>query len=119
MRSDSDSSSGFLRGACTGILVCFSAGVAGYYFLSASSAKSRAKVAGEENGESETFHRSTKVDNVINLIGKTPLVHIKSLSEDTGCQIYGKAEFVNPGGSIKDRVALQVIRRRRSKMTSN
>ena len=40
------------------------------------------------------------------LIGDTPLVYIESLSELTGCHIYGKCEFLNPGGSVKDRVAL-------------
>lgn len=41
--------------------------------------------------------------------GNTPLVRINSLSELTGCEILGKAEFVNPGGSPKDRVALEII----------
>lgn len=47
---------------------------------------------------------------VIELIGNTPLVYLKQVSEATGCQIYGKAEFLNPGGSIKDRTALGIIR---------
>ena len=38
-------------------------------------------------------------------VGNTPLILIKSLSEKTGCRIYGKAEFLNPGGSVKDRAA--------------
>jgi len=46
--------------------------------------------------------------SVTDLIGNTPLIRINSLSDATGCEIYGKAEFMNPGGSIKDRVALQV-----------
>ena len=37
------------------------------------------------------------------VVGKTPLIKIKSLSEMTGCEIFGKAEFLNPGGSVKDR----------------
>ncbi|QDZ21803.1 cysteine synthase [Chloropicon primus] len=48
--------------------------------------------------------------NVVDLIGNTPLVRINSLSDATGCEILGKAEFVNPGGSIKDRVALQIVK---------
>ena len=44
------------------------------------------------------------------LIGDTPLVYLRQISELTGCQIYGKAEFLNPGGSIKDRTALGIIR---------
>lgn len=44
--------------------------------------------------------------NVLDLIGDTPLL---SLQESTGCEIYAKAEFLNPGGSIKDRIALNMI----------
>ncbi len=43
------------------------------------------------------------------LIGNTPLIRIPSLSEATGCEILAKAEFLNPGGSVKDRVALEII----------
>jgi len=43
-------------------------------------------------------------------IGNTPLIYLKTLSERTGCEIYGKAEFMNPGGSVKDRAALGMIR---------
>lgn len=42
-------------------------------------------------------------------VGGTPLIRIKSLSEMTGCEIYGKAEFLNPGGSVKDRAALGIL----------
>lgn len=48
-------------------------------------------------------------EGVLGLIGDTPLVHLRSLSEATGCTILAKAEFLNPGGSIKDRVALQIV----------
>ncbi|KAF9182257.1 hypothetical protein BGZ51_004842 [Haplosporangium sp. Z 767] len=48
-------------------------------------------------------------DGVAGLIGNTPMVRIKSLSEATGCEILAKAEFLNPGGSTKDRVALSMI----------
>ena len=44
------------------------------------------------------------------IIGNTPLLYLRKVSELTGCDIYGKAEFVNPGGSIKDRTALGIIR---------
>ncbi|ORZ01060.1 tryptophan synthase beta subunit-like PLP-dependent enzyme [Syncephalastrum racemosum] len=50
------------------------------------------------------------VDGVDGLIGNTKLMRIRSLSEATGCTILGKAEFLNPGGSAKDRVALNIIR---------
>lgn len=48
--------------------------------------------------------------DVTSLIGNTPLLHLKQVSELTGCTILGKAEFLNPGGSIKDRTALGIIR---------
>jgi len=48
--------------------------------------------------------------DVIDLIGNTPLLHLKQVSEKTGCTILGKAEFLNPGGSVKDRTALGIIR---------
>ncbi|KAJ1644975.1 Cysteine synthase 2 [Coemansia erecta] len=46
---------------------------------------------------------------VVSLIGNTPLIRINSLSDHTGCEILGKAEFLNPGGSSKDRIALYLI----------
>lgn len=46
----------------------------------------------------------------IDLIGNTPLVRLKAASEETGCEILGKCEFLNPGGSVKDRAALFIIR---------
>ncbi|PPD76055.1 hypothetical protein GOBAR_DD27016 [Gossypium barbadense] len=48
-------------------------------------------------------------NGVVDAIGNTPLIRINSLSEATGCEILGKCEFLNPGGSVKDRVALKVI----------
>lgn len=50
------------------------------------------------------------VEGVLGCIGNTPLVRISSLSEATGCIILAKAEMLNPGGSIKDRVALEIVR---------
>ncbi|WP_341235267.1 cysteine synthase A [uncultured Sulfitobacter sp.] len=43
-------------------------------------------------------------------IGNTPLIRLRKASEETGCDIYGKAEFMNPGQSVKDRAALFIIR---------
>jgi cysteine synthase len=51
------------------------------------------------------MERNTFVD----LIGNTPLVHMRRASEETGCTILGKAEFLNPGQSVKDRAALFII----------
>ena len=49
-------------------------------------------------------------NSVINLIGNTPLIRLNKVSAETGCEIYGKAEFLNPGQSVKDRAALFIIR---------
>lgn len=46
----------------------------------------------------------------LEMVGNTPLVRLNQVSELTGCNIYGKAEFLNPGGSVKDRTALGIIR---------
>jgi cysteine synthase A len=47
--------------------------------------------------------------DIISLIGNTPLLTLKGPSAETGCTILGKAEFLNPGGSVKDRAALGII----------
>ncbi len=49
-------------------------------------------------------------DGFVGAIGKTPLIRLRRLSERTGCEILGKAEFLNPGGSVKDRAALWMVR---------
>lgn len=49
------------------------------------------------------------VGSVDRVIGQTPLIEMTSLSQMTGCRIFGKAEFLNPGGSVKDRAALGII----------
>ena len=48
-------------------------------------------------------------DGIVGTIGNTPLIHLKGPSETTGCTILGKAEFLNPGQSVKDRPARQMI----------
>ena len=48
-------------------------------------------------------------DGLIDAIGHTPLIKLRRASEETGCTILGKAEFMNPGGSVKDRAAKQMI----------
>jgi cysteine synthase A len=48
--------------------------------------------------------------SVLDAIGNTPLIRLKGASEATGCTILGKAEFLNPGQSVKDRAALSIIR---------
>jgi cysteine synthase len=49
-------------------------------------------------------------NDVVEAIGNTPLIKLKRASEETGCNILGKAEFMNPGQSVKDRAALFIIR---------
>ncbi len=51
-----------------------------------------------------------QASDVTHLIGNTPLLKLRRVSELTGCNILGKAEFMNPGGSVKDRTALGIIR---------
>jgi len=48
-------------------------------------------------------------DGVTGTVGQTPLIRLPRLSQQTGCEILGKAEFLNPGGSVKDRAALGII----------
>lgn len=48
--------------------------------------------------------------DVLDSIGNTPLIRLRNVSDETGCDIYAKAEFLNPGGSIKDRIARHIIR---------
>ncbi|MCH7710812.1 MAG: cysteine synthase A [Proteobacteria bacterium] len=48
-------------------------------------------------------------DGFIDTIGNTPLIRLKRASEETGCEILGKAEFLNPGSSVKDRAALYIV----------
>ena len=45
----------------------------------------------------------------VKAIGNTPLIKLRGVSELTGCDIYGKAEFMNPGGSVKDRAAKSIV----------
>src|SRR6201997_3006322 len=48
--------------------------------------------------------------SVLDTIGATPLIRLRGASAATGCEILGKAEFLNPGGSVKDRAALAIVR---------
>jgi cysteine synthase A len=45
----------------------------------------------------------------LDVVGQTPLIRLRRASEATGCEIYGKAEFMNPGGSVKDRAAKGIV----------
>ena len=48
--------------------------------------------------------------STLEAIGRTPLIRLRHASESTGCEIYGKGEFLNPGGSVKDRAALYIVK---------
>ena len=56
------------------------------------------------------YHGSAFQDDMAAAIGKTPLIKLRRASEETGCTILGKAEFMNPGGSVKDRAGLYIIK---------
>ena len=49
------------------------------------------------------------IDGFTGAIGNTPLIRLRALSDETGCEILGKAEFMNPGGSVKDRAAKWIV----------
>jgi cysteine synthase A len=51
----------------------------------------------------------TIVRDFLDAVGRTPLIRLRHVSDETGCEIYGKAEFMNPGGSVKDRAARAIV----------
>src|SRR5580704_10145353 len=51
----------------------------------------------------------TIVQDFLGAVGHTPMIRLRRVSEETGCEIYGKAEFMNPGGSVKDRAARGIV----------
>ena len=55
------------------------------------------------------YHGTSWQDDLAQAIGNTPLIRLRRASEATGCTILGKAEFMNPGGSVKDRAGLAII----------
>jgi cysteine synthase len=55
------------------------------------------------------YHASSFQEDLAQAIGNTPLIRLRRASEATGCSILGKAEFMNPGGSVKDRAGLAII----------
>ncbi|XP_031283737.1 cysteine synthase 2-like isoform X1 [Pistacia vera] len=92
----------------TGAIVAAAAisiAIASYYYLSKSNKKTKLPLFFNKNDKKKKLKRNGLVD----AIGNTPLIRINSLSEATGCEILGKCEFLNPGGSVKDRVAVKII----------
>lgn len=69
---------------------------------------SKRRAASHSRGKTITKNKP-KRNGIVGAIGNTPLIRITSLSEATGCEILAKAEFLNPGGSVKDRVAVKII----------
>src|SRR3984885_9137223 len=55
------------------------------------------------------YHGTAWQDDLAQAIGNTPLIKLRAASALTGCTILGKAEFMNPGGSVKDRAGLAII----------
>src|SRR5471032_498437 len=55
------------------------------------------------------YHGSAWQEDLTTAIGETPLIRLRRASDATGCTILGKAEFMNPGGSVKDRACLYII----------
>ncbi len=53
--------------------------------------------------------RQKKMSSILNAIGNTPLIKVESISKELKCEVWAKCEFMNPGGSIKDRIALAMI----------
>src|SRR6266446_3584464 len=65
--------------------------------------------SGREAQGQQSEHAMDVRSGFIDSIGNTPLIKLRAASDATGCSIYGKAEFLNPGGSVKDRAALAII----------
>src|SRR5579883_1693439 len=57
-----------------------------------------------------TAAKPSIASSVLDIIGNTPLIRLRGPSDETGCEILGKAEFLNPGQSVKDRAALFIVR---------
>src|SRR5262249_50284616 len=70
----------------------------------------RRSASGEGGVVSPARRARPLVESVVDLIGQTPLVRLSHLEERPGIELWGKCEFANPGGSVKDRPALQMVR---------
>ncbi len=51
------------------------------------------------------------LNNILDAVGKTPIVRLHRIGKELDCELYGKCEFLNPGGSVKDRIAVSMIER--------
>ncbi|KAM7492779.1 hypothetical protein LguiA_035700 [Lonicera macranthoides] len=92
------------------IVAAFSiATVLSYYYFFFNNNNSPPKRRKTHKSPIINYNNKQLKNGLIEAIGNTPLIRINSLSEATGCEILGKAEFLNPGGSVKDRVAVKII----------
>jgi cysteine synthase A len=92
-----------------GILIGFSLSIASTSVISAYRKRRDNDVEEKASPRPIELRSDEVLDGLTGLIGNTPLVRINSLSNALGVEILGKAEYLNPGGSVKDRVALQII----------
>jgi len=92
-----------------GIFIGFSLSIASTSVVSAYRKRRDHNVAEKDSPRPIELRSDEVLDGVTGLIGNTPLVRINSLSNALGVAILGKAEYLNPGGSVKDRVALKMI----------
>ncbi|PCH35999.1 PALP-domain-containing protein [Wolfiporia cocos MD-104 SS10] len=92
-----------------GILIGLSLSLTSTSFALYYQERKRERVARQFEARPIELRSDEVTKGVTGLIGNTPLVRINSLSDALGIEILGKAEFLNPGGSVKDRVALRMI----------
>src|SRR3990167_6979452 len=50
-----------------------------------------------------------RLNNILEAVGNTPVVRLNKIGKELNCELYGKCEFLNPGGSVKDRIAVKMI----------
>ncbi|KAI5674679.1 hypothetical protein M9H77_15043 [Catharanthus roseus] len=86
------------------VIAAFSVALLSYFICS----RARLNASSRKPHKIQTELRRAR-RGLVAAIGNTPLIRINSLSDATGCEILGKAEFLNPGGSVKDRVAVKII----------
>ncbi|KAL6301251.1 PALP-domain-containing protein [Sparassis latifolia] len=98
-----------LRHIVYGIIIGFSLSLTSTSFASYYQQRKRERLARQFEARPIELRSDEVLRGVTGLIGNTPLVRINSLSDALGVEILGKAEFLNPGGSVKDRVALRMI----------
>ncbi|KAK2465230.1 hypothetical protein APHAL10511_002584 [Amanita phalloides] len=92
-----------------GIFIGYCLSVTSNTLLQYYEAKKRHRHLSEDLFRPIELRKDDVLDGVVGLIGNTPLIRINSLSNALGVEILGKAEYLNPGGSVKDRVALRMI----------